>query len=138
MALQKYSIELRTDHDDPSKDATIVEAMKVAAKHIFTTALLIQDRRKPTIAMETGDMFVGEVEINLADDLPAIPPSLDAMPEAGAPEPVVDPNANQTVDVSFGQEVAPTDLPAPCECRVCGKATPAADMLCEECEAARA
>jgi hypothetical protein len=69
MTLRTFTIELRTDHNDSAKDEIILEAAKAAAKHMFTTATLIMDQRKPQIALQTGDMFVAQEEINLAEDI---------------------------------------------------------------------
>lgn len=62
-------IELRCDDSDPEKVKLITEAGRMAAKHFYTTALLLADKRKPQIAMQVGDLFETDKEINLADDI---------------------------------------------------------------------
>lgn len=69
MTLKTFTIELRVDYDSPEKEQIILDAAKVAAKHLYTTAVLIADKRKPDIALSTSDLFVGASEISLADDL---------------------------------------------------------------------
>ena len=68
--MRTITIELRVDYSDRSKDEVIIAAAKMAAKHIYTSALLISDKRKPTIALHSGDFFSGTEEISLADDIP--------------------------------------------------------------------
>lgn len=70
MTLRTYKIELRVDFDDETKNPIIEAAMRMAGKHVLTSAMLLADKRAPTIALWGGDMFEGEKEINLADDIP--------------------------------------------------------------------
>lgn len=63
-----FTIEVRGDWDE-EKIALMKEAAKVAAKHIYTTALLISDKRKPQVALHGQDFFTKEEEILLADDI---------------------------------------------------------------------
>ncbi len=70
MVLKTYVIELRTDYDDPSKDETILQAVRTGEKHMLTTSMLIADKRQPSIAIQVGDLFESEKEISLADDIP--------------------------------------------------------------------
>lgn len=68
--MRTLKIELRMDFDDPERIKTVEEAAKVAAKHLYTTALLIADnKRKPQIALYGGDFFTPEEEIILAEEL---------------------------------------------------------------------
>ena len=69
--MKTFTIELRVDFEEKSeeKDAIMLEAAKAAAKHLYTTALLISGKRKPDIGMHTSDMFAGSEEISLAEDL---------------------------------------------------------------------
>ena len=68
--MRTFKIELRVDDSDKEKMPLVEQAARVAAKHLFTTALLLQgDGRKPMIAFQAGDLFEGEQEISLADDL---------------------------------------------------------------------
>lgn len=67
--MKTWTIELRADFDTPEKDKIIEDAMKMAAKHVFTTALLIKDKRDPQVVLSGGDFFTPTEEIMLADDL---------------------------------------------------------------------
>lgn len=68
--MRTLTIELRFDADEEDKHEVLREAAKQAAKHLFTQAVLISTKRKPQIAMYTSDMFAGQEEISLAEDLP--------------------------------------------------------------------
>jgi len=70
--MKTLKIELRVDFSDDreNKEKILEDAMKVAAKHMLTTALLLKDKRPPTIALYGGDLFTSEEEIMLADDIP--------------------------------------------------------------------
>lgn len=65
VTLRTFTIELRVDYDDKSKDELIKKAAVEAAKHLFTTALLISDKRKPLIGVSGSDFFAGKEEIDL-------------------------------------------------------------------------
>ena len=69
--MKTFTIELRVDFEEKSaeKDEIMLNAAKVAAKHLYTAALLISGKRKPDIALHNSDMFAGSEEINLAEDL---------------------------------------------------------------------
>lgn len=67
--IETLKIELRYDTSDPEKVKILHDAAKIAAKHLFTTALLISDKRKPQIVLHCDDMFCTEKEISLAEDL---------------------------------------------------------------------
>ena len=70
--MKSYTIELRVDfakQDAEEKNKIILDAIKSAAKHLVTTAVLISDQRKPAVAVHSSDYFCGEEEIMLADDI---------------------------------------------------------------------
>ena len=67
--MRTLTIELRFDSDEEERHEVLKQAALQAAKHLFTSALLISTKRKPQIAMYTSDMFAGQNEISLADDL---------------------------------------------------------------------
>jgi hypothetical protein len=69
MSMRTYMIELRVDFEDKEKEEIMLTACKAAAKHVFTTAVLIADKRKPQIALQSGDHFAPAEDIMLADDL---------------------------------------------------------------------
>jgi hypothetical protein len=64
-----FTIELRVPFDEKEKLDIVQEAMKIAAKHVYTTAMLIADDRKPQVALHGGDYFTPTEEIMLADDI---------------------------------------------------------------------
>ena len=71
MAYHTFTIELRVSFKDPEKEQIMREAAKVAAKHLYSTALLIaDDDRQPQIMLQGGDFFTPTEEINLAEDIP--------------------------------------------------------------------
>lgn len=80
MAMQKFIVELRVDHDDPSKDKIIEDSMRSLALTALTTAMLVADKRKPQIAFSSGNLFEGEKEISLAGEV-----SQDAIAEDDTP-----------------------------------------------------
>lgn len=65
--MRSVTIELRFDADEEDKHAAVLDAAKMAARHLFTQAVLISTKRKPQIAMFTSDMFVGKEEIEQAE-----------------------------------------------------------------------
>ncbi len=67
--MRTLTIELRFDADEEERHEVLRDAAKQAAKHLYTAALLISTKRKPAIAMYSADMFAGQEEISLADDL---------------------------------------------------------------------
>lgn len=67
----EITITLRVDYDTANKrvkEPIITEKAKQCAKELLTLAELTADRRKPTIAMQAGDMFCTEEEIRVVDD----------------------------------------------------------------------
>jgi len=65
------TIELRIDFDTankPVKEPIMIAKAKELAKELITTAMMIQDRRPPTIRMQAGDTWFAEEEIKLVDD----------------------------------------------------------------------
>lgn len=64
-----FTIELRVPFDDKERLDIVQTAIKTAAKHVYTTTLLIADERKPQIAIHGGDYFTPTEEIMLADDI---------------------------------------------------------------------
>lgn len=69
MAYHTFTIELRVSFKEQEKEDIMREAAKVAAKHLYATALLISDERKPQIMLQGGDFFTAAEEIMLADDI---------------------------------------------------------------------
>lgn len=54
------TIELRVDHDTANakiKNPIILKMARQAAKELITKAMMVQDRRAPTIMITDGDFF---------------------------------------------------------------------------------
>jgi hypothetical protein len=67
--MRTIKIELRYDFDNEEKDEIMRDAARMAAKHLFTTAALVSDRRPPEIMLQGDNFFEGKYEISLAEDL---------------------------------------------------------------------
>lgn len=65
MALMTWTIEIRADFDDKSKEVLLLNDIKQHVFEINATALLLADKRKPQISFSTSDMFVGAEKIEL-------------------------------------------------------------------------
>jgi hypothetical protein len=63
-----WTIELRVDFDEKRKEEIMLSAVRSAAKQLFTTAQLLADGRKPQIAIQTSDMFIGSEEVSMFVD----------------------------------------------------------------------
>jgi len=72
--MRTYTIELRVDFDDDvdTKKETMDKAVRMAAKHLLANALIISDKRKPDIAAEYDDLWIGSEEISLEDAIPSV------------------------------------------------------------------
>jgi hypothetical protein len=70
--MRTYIIELRVDYvtDEDEKNKAMTEAAKFAAKHLYTTALMIADKRQPEISISCDDFFHGVEQLDLNDDEP--------------------------------------------------------------------
>lgn len=71
--MRTYSIELRVDFDDDvdNKKEVMNKAVRMAAKHLLGSALIISDKRKPEIVAQYDDFWVGTEKIELEDDIDA-------------------------------------------------------------------
>jgi hypothetical protein len=67
---KKFRIEIAVDYDSDEKLEILRETVRQCAKQILTAAVLISDKRKPQIAVESDDMFEGTETISLIDDNP--------------------------------------------------------------------
>lgn len=69
--MRTYTIELRADFVDPEKYDLLMQMMREKAREIMAVAILMQDKRKPQISLQSGDMFERErdLEIITPDDL---------------------------------------------------------------------
>lgn len=70
MSQRTITIELKVDLGDPAKDKIMDDAARAAAKHLLSTAALLQDsKRTPLIAVSSDDHFDGHKVIELTEDL---------------------------------------------------------------------
>lgn len=65
--MKSIIIELRYDLDG-EEEAALVEAGKISAKHLYTSAMMLS-KRQPEIVMHTAGFFTGKEEIEMADDI---------------------------------------------------------------------
>lgn len=61
MALVTLTLEVRTDFSSPEKQAVLLEAVKMAARDITTTACLLQERQVPEINLYEHTLEGGRV-----------------------------------------------------------------------------
>jgi hypothetical protein len=61
-------MELRVDYADNEKNETMRNALQAAARHVYATAVLLNDGVKPQIAIFSDDFFSGHEEIQLLED----------------------------------------------------------------------
>lgn len=81
--MRTLKIELRYHPSNDTNDNIVQKAAKMAAKHLWTQALLIGEKRKPTIALYGSDFFSREEEISLADDIPQDEQSPEEVTQGG-------------------------------------------------------
>lgn len=65
------TIELRVDHDTANtkiKDPIVLRFAQEAAKELITKAMMIQDRRAPTIMITDGDFFSETKDVAIFGD----------------------------------------------------------------------
>jgi len=65
------TIELRVDHDTANtkiKDPIVLKFARQAAKELITKAMMIQDKRAPTIMVTDGDFFSETKDVAIFGD----------------------------------------------------------------------
>lgn len=65
MMTREWRIEIRTTHEDKSKDEAFKQALIIAAAQIYAKAGLLADRVKPDIALYCDDWFGDNQQINV-------------------------------------------------------------------------
>lgn len=65
MARKTYRIELKMDFEDDANHAILLDIAKQYARDLLGSAMLLQDGRKPAVALMTDDSFFGIEEIDL-------------------------------------------------------------------------
>lgn len=66
---RQFTIELRVDYEDKDKHEVMRKAVAAAARHVYATALLMNDQVKPQIAIFSDDFFQGHEDLKLLDDV---------------------------------------------------------------------
>jgi hypothetical protein len=84
MAPREFTISLRVDHYKDDKDQVTRDLVRMAAKHLYTQAMLLQDRRPPQITVSSSDMFDSTNDIKLVDDQLLEEPEPEAKTGEGA------------------------------------------------------
>lgn len=65
MSRRTYRIELKIDFSDDDRHATMEELVRQYGRDLLASAMLVQDGRKPLVALFIDDSFVGTDEIAL-------------------------------------------------------------------------
>lgn len=68
MSLMTWTIEIRADFNEKSKEAIMLSDIRSHCKAMYATAQLLADGRKPDIALSTSDMFEGSETISMFVD----------------------------------------------------------------------
>lgn len=68
MARKTYRIELKIDFNDDSSHEVMLGIAKQYARDLLASSMLLQDGRKPAVALMTDDSFHGTDEIDLLDE----------------------------------------------------------------------
>lgn len=65
--MRTYTVELRADFVDEDKHDILLAAVREAARTMLATALLLKDKREPQIALQTGDMFQTNKDLDVME-----------------------------------------------------------------------
>lgn len=66
--MKTYTIELRADFVDAEKHDILLEAVREAARTMLTTAMMLKDKRDPQIALQAGDMFEKNSDLEIFNE----------------------------------------------------------------------
>lgn len=67
MARKTYRIELKIDFNDDSRHEMCEQLIRQYGRDLLASTMLIQDGRKPLVALFIDDSFVGTDEVSLLD-----------------------------------------------------------------------
>lgn len=67
MARKTYRLELKIDFNDDSNHEIMLGIAKQYARDLLASAMLLQDGRKPAVALMTDDSFTGVDEISIIE-----------------------------------------------------------------------
>ena len=68
MPLRTFTIEVRADYADEGKHEILLATARDAARTLLTTALMMQEKRPPQIALQSSDFFYGNDDLSLVDE----------------------------------------------------------------------
>lgn len=66
--MEKLTIELKFYAEDPEQREAILASAMLAAKQIYTAAILVSGKRQPDIGVSLGEFFAETKQIELVDD----------------------------------------------------------------------
>lgn len=66
--MKTYTVELRADFVDDEKHDILLEAVREAARTMLTTAMMLKDKRDPQIALQAGDMFEKNSDLEIFNE----------------------------------------------------------------------
>ena len=65
MTRRTYRIEVKVDFNDDDRHQYVAEISRRYARDILSSVMLLQDGRKPMVALQIEDSFIGSEEIDL-------------------------------------------------------------------------
>ena len=65
MTRKTYRIELKIDFQDDDRHQYVSEIVRRYARDILSSTMLLQDGRKPLVAVQIEDSFIGSQEVDL-------------------------------------------------------------------------
>ena len=65
MTRRTYRIELKIDFQDDDRHQYVGEIVRRYARDILSSTMLLQDGRKPLVAVQIEDSFIGSQEVDL-------------------------------------------------------------------------
>ena len=68
MPLRTFTIEIRADYSEEGKHEVLLTACRDAARTILTTAMMMQERRAPQVALMSSDFFAGNDDLKIEED----------------------------------------------------------------------
>ena len=66
--MKTYKLELKVDFQDEDKYKIIEQQLERAAREILAVAVIIQEKRKPQIALHSEDFFKGNEELEIVSE----------------------------------------------------------------------
>ena len=66
--MKTYTLELKVDYLDEQKYKIIEQQLEKAAREVIAVAMLLQEKRKPQVALHSEDFFKGNEELEIAPE----------------------------------------------------------------------